>query len=107
MAGYYSVWRFSRTTLAILLATACSSQLALAQYTWVQDTDGAGNWDDAANWLDGASNTTFPNAIGATALINQPIKSGVGNYNLDMPATDVTVGTFTIDNTNDDYLTKI
>src|SRR5215203_2813180 len=50
MAGYYSVWRFSRTTLAILLATACSAQLALGQYTYVQDTDGAGSWSDVLNW---------------------------------------------------------
>jgi autotransporter-associated beta strand protein len=107
MAGYYSVWRFSRTTLAILLATACNAQLALGQYTRVQDSDGVGDWSDAANWLDGGSNTTFPNGIGVTALINQPIKSGVGGYTLDMPATDVTVGTLTIDNTNDQYATKI
>ena len=46
MAGYYSVWRFSRTTLAILLATACSAQLALGQYTFVQDTDSVGDWSD-------------------------------------------------------------
>jgi autotransporter-associated beta strand protein len=108
MAGYYSVWRFSRTTFAILLATVCSAQLALGQYTWVQDTDQAGNWADAANWLDGGSNTTYPNGIGVTAQINQLIWSGlVGNYTLTMPATDVTVGQLIIDNTNDDYVHKI
>ena len=97
MAGYYSVWRFSRTTLAILLATACSAQLALGQYTFVQDTDSVGDWSDVANWDTdndpGTPNTTYPNGIGVTAQINQPIKSGVGGYTLDMPATDVTVGT--------------
>jgi autotransporter-associated beta strand protein len=60
-----------------------------------------------ANWLDGGSNTTFPNGIGVTAEIDQSIKSGVGGYTLDMPATDFTVGTFTIDNALDAYLTKI
>jgi autotransporter-associated beta strand protein len=106
MAVYYSVWRFSRTTLAILLATVCSAQLALGQYTYVQDSDGVGSWDDINNWTP-TPPATGPNAIGATVLINQPIKSGVGGYTLDMPATDVTVGTLTIDNTNDQYATKI
>jgi autotransporter-associated beta strand protein len=111
MAGYYSVWRISRTTLAILLAIACSAQMALAQYTFVQDTDGTGNWDDVLNWDTdndpNTPNTTYPNGIGVTAQINQPIKSGVGGYTLTMPATDVTVGQLTIDNTNDIYATKI
>src|SRR6476620_4040399 len=107
MAGYYSVWRFSRITLAILLATVCSVQLALGQYTFVQDTDGVGNWSDVANWLDGGSNTTYPNGIGVTAQINQPIKTGVGGYTLTTPATDVTVGQLTIDNTNDLYAKQI
>src|SRR3954451_18495362 len=106
MAVYYSVWRFSRTTLAILLATVCSAQLALGQYTYVQDSDGVGSWDDINNWTP-TPPATGPNAICATVLINQPIKSGVGGYTLDMPATDVTVGTLTIDNTNDQYATKI
>src|SRR5689334_904712 len=100
MAGYYSVWRFSRITLAILLATACSAQLALGQYTYVQDGDGVGNWDDPANWTGGAAGT-YPNGVGVTAQINQPIKTGVGGYTLTIPATDVTVGQLTIDNTND------
>jgi hypothetical protein len=111
MAGYYPVWRFSRTTLAILLATVCSAQLAFGQYTFVQDTDGAGDWIDPLNWdtdnNPGTPNLSFPNAIGATALIKQPIKTGVGGYTLTMPATDVTVGTFTIDNSADSYATKI
>ncbi len=106
MAGYYSVWRFSRTTLAILLATACSAQLAHGQYTFVQDSDGVGSWDDVNNWSP-TPPAGGPNAIGATAQINQPIKVGVGGYTLDMPTTDVTVGTFTIDNTGDAYATKI
>jgi hypothetical protein len=111
MAGYYSVWRFSRTTLAILLATACSAQLALGQYTFVQDTDSVGDWSDVLNWDTdndpGTPNLSYPNGIGVTALINQPIKSGVGGYTLDMPTTDVTVGQLTIDNTGDDYATRI
>jgi autotransporter-associated beta strand protein len=86
---------------------ASNLSVAFGQYTFVQDSDSVGSWDDVANWLDGGSNTTYPNGIGVTALINQPIKSGVGGYTLDMPATDVTVGTLTIDNTNDDYATKI
>jgi hypothetical protein len=111
MAGYYSVWRFSRTTVAILLATACSAQLARGQYTFVQDTDGAGDWIDPLNWdtdnNPGTPNLSFPNGVGVTAQINQPIRSGVGGYTLAMPATDFTLGTLTIDNTNDQYATKI
>ena len=80
MAGYDS-GRFSCAALAMVLATLCGAHLAHAQYTFVQDSDQAGSWDNSANWLDGGSNTTYPNAIGATALINQPIWSGVtGGY---------------------------
>src|SRR5215212_10140162 len=100
MAGYYSVWRFSRTTFAILMAIAWSVQIARGQYTYVQDTDATGNWDFPVNWLDGASNTTYPNAPGATALINTPIWTGSTNYNLFLPAGDLTVGELKIDNTN-------
>src|SRR4051794_11564114 len=111
MASYYSVWRFSRTTLAILLVSMCSAQLALGQYTFVQDTDSVGDWSDVLNWdtdnNSGTPNLSYPNGIGVTARINQPIKSGVGGYTLDMPATDVTVGQLTIDNTADIYATKI
>jgi autotransporter-associated beta strand protein len=107
MAGYYLVGWHWRTAFAILLATVCGAQVAFGQYTYVQDTDSVGAWSDVANWLDGGSNTTYPNGIGVTAQINQPIKSGVGGYTLDMPATDVTVGQLTIDNTNDLYATKI
>jgi autotransporter-associated beta strand protein len=100
MAGNYSVWRISRTTFAILLATAWSAQFARGQFTYVQDTDATGNWDFPVNWLDGASNTTYPNAVGATAVINAPIWTGTGNYNLFLPAGDITVGELKIDNTN-------
>jgi hypothetical protein len=103
----YLVKRAISAALAILLASIGSANVAWGQYTFVQDTDGTGNWNDVANWLDGGSNTTYPNLIGATALINQPIKSGVGGYTLTFPATDVTVGQLTIDNTNDLYATKI
>jgi hypothetical protein len=111
MAGYYSIWRFSRTTLAILLATACSAQVALGQYTFVQDSDSVGDWSDLLNWDTdndpGTPNTSYPNGIGVTAQINQPIKSGVGQYTLEMPATEVTLGRLTIDNTGYDYSTPI
>ena len=107
MALHKMTLRTAIASMGIVAATVWNAQIAMGQYTFVQDIDGGGNWDDVANWLDGGSNTTYPNAIGATALINQPIRSGVGNYNLTMPATDVTVGTFTIDNTNDVYATRI
>ncbi|HEX3601921.1 MAG TPA: autotransporter-associated beta strand repeat-containing protein [Lacipirellulaceae bacterium] len=100
MAGNYSVWRFSSTTLAILLATTCSAQIALAQYTYVQDTDSDGHWDFPSSWTDGASNTTFPNAVGATALINSPDSTVAAAYQLFLPAGDITVGELKIDNTN-------
>lgn len=107
MARHNLSWRLASATLAILIATAWTADNALAQYTFVQDTDSVGDWSDVANWLDGGSNTTYPNGIGVTAQINQPIKSGVGGYTLDMPTTDVTVGQLTIDNTGDFYATRI
>ena len=100
MAGHYSIWRFSRTTIAILLATAWSAQVVVGQYTYIQDTDATGHWDFPSSWTDGASNTTFPNAPGATAVINSPTFIGTGNYNLFLPAGDITVGELKIDNTN-------
>lgn len=86
--------------ILIAIAIACSAQIALGQYAFVQDTDSVGNWNDVANWLDGGSNTTFPNAVGATVLFNAPIKTpSTGTYTLTLPATDVTVGELKIDNT--------
>jgi hypothetical protein len=107
MARHNSTWRLAIASLGILAAIACGAQVALGQYTFVQDTDGVGDWSDVANWLDGGSNTTYPNGIGVTAQINQPIKSSVGGYTLDMPTTDVTVGQLTIDNTGDFYANNI
>src|SRR5258705_10979194 len=107
MALHKMTFRFAIASLGIVAVTVWNAQVAKGQYTFVQDTDGAGDWSDVANWLDGGSNTTYPNGIGVTAQINQPIKSGVGGYTLTMPATDVTVGQLTIDNTNDLYATKI
>jgi hypothetical protein len=63
------------------------------------------NWDTDND--PGTPNTTYPNGVGVTAQINQPIKTGVGGYTLTMPATDVTIGQLTIDNTNDAYATKL
>jgi autotransporter-associated beta strand protein len=101
MAFHNSTWRVAISSLGILAAIACGAPIALGQYTFVQDTvDAIGNWDDVANWTDGASNTTYPNAPDATVLFNNPIKSpSVGTYTLTLPATDVTVGEFKIDNT--------
>ena len=108
MACDNSVRRFSRAAFLFLLASAFGTSLAFGQYTWVQDTDSVGSWDDPANWTGGTAGT-FPNGVGVTALINQPLfNSGFpGTYTLTMPATDVTVGQLTIDNTNDDYAHKI
>src|SRR5262249_40088556 len=58
------------------------------------------------NWTGGTAGT-FPNGVGVTALINQPVRSGVGGYSLTMPAGDFTLGALTIDNTNDQYATKL
>jgi autotransporter-associated beta strand protein len=109
MAGYYSVWRFWRTTFAILLATASSAQVALAQYTWVQATTSPVNWSDIARWTDGGTNTTFPNAVGATVLMNNPTRTGTATLNIALPATDVTVGQIKIDNTGfgDTFSTRL
>lgn len=106
MTKHFS-WRLAVSSFVILVAIACSTHVAHGQYTWVTDSDGVGSWDDVANWTDGGSNNTFPNAVGATVLMNQPIKAGVGMYTLDMPATDFTVGSFTLDNTNDQYATRV
>ncbi len=101
MATYCSVWHFSRTTLAILLATACCAEFALGQYTFVQDTDTTGSWDDPMQWSGGPA-STYPNGTDTTVLINAPTTTQAlaGNnpgYRLSIP-TDVTVGHITIDN---------
>jgi hypothetical protein len=107
MARHNFSWRIAITAASALCILASNSSIAFGQYTWVQDSDSVGDWSDAANWLDGGSNTTSPNGIGVTAQINQRIWGGVaGTYTLDMPATDVTLGQLTIDNTNDDYAHK-
>jgi len=53
MADYYSMRRLATTTLAILLKTISCATVAFGQYTWVQDTDTAANWDDVAQWTCG------------------------------------------------------
>ncbi|MEX2169994.1 MAG: autotransporter-associated beta strand repeat-containing protein [Pirellulales bacterium] len=100
MARNYSSWRLTSLMLGALVANAWITQVTLAQYTFIQDTDNNAAWDDVANWLDGGSNTTYPNAPDATALINAPTWTGAALYTLAMPATDVTLGALTIDNTN-------
>jgi autotransporter-associated beta strand protein len=95
MTRNYFSWRAAISTLSVLTAIAFSSQLAVAQYTYVHDTDAAGNWDDLANWN---PNTSYPNAIDATVVINQPIKDGTGLYTLTLPAGNTTVGEIAINN---------
>ena len=86
--------------VVILVVTTTSAQQAGAQYNWVQDTDNSGMWADPAMWTGGAP-STYPNGVGVTATINAPTRTGgSGNYNLTMPASDVTVGSLTVDNTN-------
>src|SRR3954465_4079175 len=107
MAGYYSAWRFSRVSLAILPGSSWSVRVALGQYTFVQDTDNAGSWSDPAQWTGGPAGT-YPNAVDATVLINAPTRlGGSGTYNLTLPVAnvgdppiDVTVGEIKVDNTN-------
>ena len=107
MARYCSSRRLTLSAATFLAVGFVSAQFTAAQYTWVQDPDSVGDWHDSANWLDGGTNTTFPNGVGVTAQINQPIKSGFADYTLDMPTADVTVGQLTIDNTGDFYGTKL
>jgi autotransporter-associated beta strand protein len=100
MARNNSSWRLVFATSAILIATALGTQPALAQYTWVNPTTNSAPWADAANWTGGPAGT-YPNGVGATALINAPTRTGgSGNFNLTMPMSDVTVGSLTVDNTN-------
>src|ERR1051326_6295094 len=102
----YLIKRAISAALAVLLATTCGARVSWGQYTFVQDSDFVGNWSDPANWTGGSAGT-YPNGVGVTAQINQPITSGIGGYSLSMPATDVTVGQLTIDNTADIYANKI
>jgi autotransporter-associated beta strand protein len=95
---YYSASRM--TAVLFIVAASALTNVALGQYTFVQDTDASGAWDDPANWLDGGSNTTYPNAPDATVLIPAPTWTGSSLYTLAMPSTDTTVGRLTIDNTN-------
>ena len=100
MAIHHLTWRQAISSLGILAVVALSARIALGQYTFVQDTVATGNWTTTARWLDGGSNTTFPNAVDATVLFNAPIKNpSTGTYTLTLPATDVTVGQLKIDNT--------
>jgi autotransporter-associated beta strand protein len=87
-----------KAALLLMAVTAANIALAQSSYTFVHDTDATGNWDDPANWTGGPAGT-YPNGVGTTALINQPIKDGTGLYTLTLPATDVTVGQITMDNT--------
>ena len=96
MARYDSSRRFVLSAFGVLAVAVLSSQFAFAQYTFVHDTDAAGAWDDVANWN---PNTSYPNAIDATVLINQPIKDGNGTYTLTFPAGNTIVGEIMIDNT--------
>ena len=100
MARHNSSWRLAFATLAILIATASSARVALAQYTWVNPTTNSALWADSVNWTGGTAGT-YPNAVGATALFNAPFRTGgSGTFNLTMPASDVTVGSITVNNTN-------
>jgi autotransporter-associated beta strand protein len=100
MSFHYVQLRRATALVGILVAATSCAQLARAQYTWVQDTDNSGMWDDPAMWT-GGEPSTYPNGVGVTATINAPTRTGgSGNYNLTMPASDVTLGSLTVDNTN-------
>ena len=107
MARHNSTWRLASATLGILVATACTTQNALGQYTFVQDTDNAGSWSDPAQWTGGPAGT-YPNGVDVKVLINAPTRSGgSGSYNLTLPVNtppnppiNVTVGEIKVDNTN-------
>jgi autotransporter-associated beta strand protein len=98
---YFSMASIARVRAILFVAViAALPNVAFSQYTFVQDNDNSGAWDDPTRWLDGASNTTYPNAPDATVTINAPTWTGAGLYTLAMPSTDTTVGSLTIDNTN-------
>jgi autotransporter-associated beta strand protein len=103
MAGDSWIRRFWRATVAFLLAVIWSAGVARAQYTFVRDIDTSDTWDNTARWLDGGTNTTYPNAADATVSIAAPTTTAVlsgpqPGYRLDIP-NDVTVGHITVDNT--------
>ncbi len=110
MADDSSIRRFWRATVAFLLVASWSASAVRAQYTFVQDSDTSDTWDNTARWLDGGTNTTFPNAADATVSIAAPTTtaalSGPSGYTLQIP-NDVTIGHLTIDNTGyeNDYRT--
>lgn len=90
----------------MLGAALLTANVAQGQYTFVQDTDNAGMWSDPAQWTSPPPDD-YPNAVGATVLINAPTRTGSGNYNLTLPTNtapdppiDVIVGEIKIDNTN-------
>jgi autotransporter-associated beta strand protein len=90
------------TCLVLALAVAAGRSSGQTTYAWVQDTNNSGAWDDPAMWTGGPAGT-FPNGVGVTAVITAPTKiapAPAGNYNLAMPASDVTLSEFKIDNTN-------
>lgn len=91
--------RLVSATLGIFIATAWTAEDASAQYTFVQDNDNAGMWNDPLQWTSPPPDD-FPNAVGSVVRINAPTTTGSGPYNLTMPASDITIGELTIDNTN-------
>lgn len=92
MALHSSTWRRVISSLGVLAAIACFAQVAHGQYNWVQATGATANWTDVARWTDGGSNTTTPNGVGVTAIMQNPTKTGSGLLTITMPATDTTVG---------------
>src|SRR5689334_16669946 len=98
MLRHSHYWRVFLSVIAIVTFNVAERHQASAQYTFVQDTVNTGLWDNAARWTDGASNTTFPNAVGATVQFSQPIKTGTGLYTLTLPAGNTTVGEITMNN---------
>jgi autotransporter-associated beta strand protein len=103
MSRHYLNGRRISTMLGIIAVAFFSAQLSLGQFSWVQDSDGAGNWDDPANWTGGPAGT-FPDAAGATATFTQPVRTGTGAYTVTLPdfggpAGTTIIGSLTIDNT--------
>jgi autotransporter-associated beta strand protein len=91
MALHSSTWRRAISTLGVLAAIACVSQVAFGQYNWVQATGSTATWSDTTKWTGGAAGT-YPNAVGATATLQNPTRTGSGLLTITMPATDTTVG---------------
>ena len=105
MSRHYVQLRRAIAFVGILVATASSAPLALAQYTFVRDSDNNDVWTNTGRWLlSGSPSPDYPNGTDVSATIDAPTTTQplvpMNVYTLTLPATHVTLGDLTITHTS-------